>query len=81
MSDEADMDDDTTDDMSEMQRLLDEQESSSNPLSGAMSSKGKIVHMDHDEILVDIGLKSEGVLTTKELPASGLRLACRTQCR
>ncbi|MBO0777425.1 MAG: S1 RNA-binding domain-containing protein [Ktedonobacteraceae bacterium] len=33
--------------------------------------KGVIVRIDQDEILVDIGLKSEGVLSTKELPASG----------
>src|SRR5215470_8804145 len=32
---------------------------------------GVIVRIDQDEILVDIGLKSEGVLSTKELPASG----------
>ena len=32
---------------------------------------GVIVRIDQDEILVDIGLKSEGVLTTKELPAAG----------
>ena len=33
--------------------------------------EGVIVHIDHDELLVDIGLKSEGVLSTKELPANG----------
>ncbi len=32
---------------------------------------GVIVRIDQDEILVDIGLKSEGVLSTKELPAAG----------
>src|ERR1700680_334106 len=32
---------------------------------------GVIVRIDQDEILVDIGLKSEGVLSTRELPASG----------
>ena len=31
---------------------------------------GVIVRIDQDEILVDIGLKSEGVLSTKELPAN-----------
>src|SRR5256886_5920310 len=30
--------------------------------------EGVIVRIDQDEILVDIGLKSEGVLSTKELP-------------
>jgi len=34
--------------------------------------EGVIVRIDQDEILVDIGLKSEGVLSTKELPANGL---------
>src|SRR5581483_3825174 len=33
--------------------------------------EGMIVRIDRDEILVDIGLKSEGVLSTKELPATG----------
>src|SRR5437763_2619040 len=33
--------------------------------------EGVIVRTDQDEILVDIGLKSEGVLSTKELPANG----------
>jgi len=33
--------------------------------------EGVIVRIDQDEILVDIGLKSEGVLSTKELPSSG----------
>ena len=33
--------------------------------------EGVIVRIDQDEILVDIGLKSEGVLSTKELPANG----------
>ena len=32
---------------------------------------GVIVRIDQDEILVDIGLKSEGVLSTKELPVTG----------
>src|SRR6266704_1313524 len=32
---------------------------------------GVIVRIDQDEILVDIGLKSEGVLSTQELPATG----------
>ncbi len=33
--------------------------------------EGVIVRKDPEEILVDIGLKSEGVLSTKELPATG----------
>jgi len=33
--------------------------------------EGVIVRIDQDEVLVDIGLKSEGVLPAKELPANG----------
>jgi small subunit ribosomal protein S1 len=33
--------------------------------------EGVIVRIDPEEILVDIGLKSEGVLSTKELPTTG----------
>jgi small subunit ribosomal protein S1 len=33
--------------------------------------EGVIVRIDQDEVLVDIGLKSEGVLPAKELPSSG----------
>jgi serine/threonine protein kinase/predicted RNA-binding protein with RPS1 domain len=33
--------------------------------------EGVIVRIDQDEILVDIGLRHEGILSTKELPASG----------
>jgi len=33
--------------------------------------EGVLVRIDQDEILVDIGLKSEGVLSTRELPANG----------
>src|SRR5579863_1744673 len=33
--------------------------------------EGVIVRIDQDEILVDIGLKSEGVLSTRELPPNG----------
>lgn len=32
---------------------------------------GVIVRIDQDEVLVDIGLKSEGVLSIKEIPATG----------
>ncbi len=32
---------------------------------------GVIVRIDQDEILVDIGLKDEGILSTRELPATG----------
>jgi small subunit ribosomal protein S1 len=55
----------------EMQRLLDEEAAQFRTLKRGDVVEGQIVHMDADEILVDIGLKSEGVLSTKELPASG----------
>src|SRR5690349_16546784 len=58
-------------DMSEMQRLLEEQEVQFRTIKRGDVVEGQIVHMDADEILVDIGLKSEGVLSTKELPNSG----------
>lgn len=54
----------------EMEALL---AASTNPISIKRGDivEGVIVRIDQDEILVDIGLKSEGVLSTKELPASG----------
>lgn len=54
----------------EMEALLNE---ASNPINIKRGDvvEGVIVRIDQDEILVDIGLKSEGVLSTKELPASG----------
>src|SRR5205823_11378356 len=57
-------------DFNEMEALL---RASANPISIKRGDvvEGVIVRIDQDEILVDIGLKSEGVLSTKELPASG----------
>ncbi|HTI13455.1 MAG TPA: S1 RNA-binding domain-containing protein [Dictyobacter sp.] len=54
----------------EMEALL---AASANPINVKRGDvvEGEIVRIDQDEILVDIGLKSEGVLSTKELPASG----------
>ncbi len=54
----------------EMEALL---AASANPINIKRGDvvEGVIVRIDQDEILVDIGLKSEGVLSTKELPASG----------
>ena len=54
----------------EMAALL---ESSTTPINIKRGDvvDGVIVRIDQDEILVDIGLKSEGVLSTKELPATG----------
>ncbi len=62
---------DSVRDMSAMQALLEEQESQFRTIKRGDVVEGQIVRMDPDEILVDIGLKSEGVLSTKELPASG----------
>ncbi|HEX6819821.1 MAG TPA: S1 RNA-binding domain-containing protein, partial [Ktedonobacterales bacterium] len=58
-------------DMSAMQRLLEEQEASFRSIKRGDVVEGQIVRIDADEILVDIGLKSEGVLSTKELPPEG----------
>jgi DNA-directed RNA polymerase subunit E'/Rpb7 len=58
-------------DMSAMQRLLDEQDAQFRTIKRGDVVEGQIVRIDPDEILVDIGLKSEGVLSTKELPSSG----------
>jgi small subunit ribosomal protein S1 len=57
-------------DFNEMEALL---RASANPINIKRGDvvEGVIVRIDQDEILVDIGLKSEGVLSTKELPASG----------
>jgi small subunit ribosomal protein S1 len=57
-------------DFNEMAELLRE---SASPITIKRGDvvEGVIVRIDQDEILVDIGLKSEGVLSTKELPASG----------
>jgi len=54
----------------EMEALL---RASANPINIKRGDvvEGVIVRIDQDEILVDIGLKSEGVLSTKELPPSG----------
>jgi small subunit ribosomal protein S1 len=54
----------------EMEALL---AASANPINIKRGDvvEGVIVRIDQDEILVDIGLKSEGVLSTKELPANG----------
>ncbi|HLQ28332.1 MAG TPA: S1 RNA-binding domain-containing protein [Ktedonobacteraceae bacterium] len=54
----------------EMAELLEKSASPINIKRGDVV-EGVIVRIDQDEILVDIGLKSEGVLSTRELPASG----------
>src|SRR5260221_3094690 len=57
-------------DFNEMEALL---AASTNPINIKRGDvvDGVIVRIDQDELLVDIGLKSEGVLSTKELPAAG----------
>jgi small subunit ribosomal protein S1 len=57
-------------DQNEMEALLAASTTPINVKRGDVV-EGVIVRIDQDEILVDIGLKSEGVLSTKELPASG----------
>src|SRR5713226_1615755 len=59
-----------TSEINEMEVLLRE---SATPITIKRGDvvEGVIVRIDQDEILVDIGLKSEGVLSTKELPAAG----------
>src|SRR2546423_2435975 len=57
-------------DFNEMADLLEKSASPINIKRGDVV-EGVIVRIDQDEILVDIGLKSEGVLSTKELPANG----------
>src|SRR5260370_35775600 len=57
-------------DCNEMEALLAASTSPINIKRGDVVD-GVIVRIDQDEILVDIGLKSEGVLSTKELPATG----------
>jgi small subunit ribosomal protein S1 len=61
---------DETGEINDMAALLAE---SASPISVKRGDvvEGVIVRIDQDEILVDIGLKSEGVLSTKELPANG----------
>jgi small subunit ribosomal protein S1 len=72
MRDMADLSDATDmPDMSEMARLLDEQAVQFKSIKRGDVVEGQIVRIDPEEILVDIGLKSEGVLSTKELPAQG----------
>src|SRR5438067_8720065 len=62
-----------TEEMGEINEMAALLEQSSNPISIKRGDvvEGVIVRIDQDEILVDIGLKSEGVLSTKELPANG----------
>src|SRR5437879_2122391 len=57
-------------DFNEMAALLEKSASPINIKRGDVV-EGVIVRIDQDEILVDIGLKSEGVLSTKEVPVSG----------
>jgi small subunit ribosomal protein S1 len=72
MTDEMNMDEmSDAAEQQEMQRLLDAEEGQFKTIKRGDVVEGQIVHMDADEILVDIGLKSEGVLNTKELSSSG----------
>jgi len=57
-------------DFNEMEALLAAHTTPTNIKRGDVVD-GVIVRIDQDELLVDIGLKSEGVLSTKEIPTSG----------
>ncbi|HEV2583962.1 MAG TPA: S1 RNA-binding domain-containing protein [Ktedonobacteraceae bacterium] len=57
-------------DFNEMEALLAAHTTPTNIKRGDVVD-GVIVRIDQDEILVDIGLKSEGVLSSKEIPTSG----------
>src|SRR5438105_385769 len=57
-------------DFNEMEALLAAHATPTNIKRGDVVD-GVIVRIDQDELLVDIGLKSEGVLSTKEIPATG----------
>ncbi len=54
-----------------MAELLKEPENALKSVKRGDVVEGVIVRIDPEEILVDIGLKSEGVLSTKELPTTG----------
>jgi len=54
-----------------MAELLKEPENALKSVKRGDVVEGVIVRIDPEELLVDIGLKSEGVLSTKELPTTG----------
>ena len=54
-----------------MEELLNEQEHSIRALSHGDIVDGIVVRVDPDEVLVDIGAKSEGVISNRELAARG----------
>src|SRR5258708_32132115 len=60
-------------DFNEMDALLAESNTPINIKRGDVVD-GVIVRIDKDEILVDIGLKSEVVLPTKDLPPTAYRI-------
>ena len=50
-----------------MEELLNEQQTEIRSLKHGDVVEGNIVRIDKDEILVDIGAKSEGVISNREL--------------
>jgi small subunit ribosomal protein S1 len=54
-----------------MEELLNEQEHSIRALSHGDIVDGIVVRVDPDEVLVDIGAKSEGIISNRELAARG----------
>jgi small subunit ribosomal protein S1 len=61
----------TVDEPMTMEELLNEQEHSIRALSHGDIVDGIVVRVDPDEVLVDIGAKSEGVISNRELAARG----------
>ncbi len=61
----------TVDEPMTMEELLNEQEHSIRALSHGDIVDGIVVRVDPDEVLVDIGAKSEGVISNRELVARG----------
>jgi len=65
------MSDEANEGENEMARYLDEPVHALRPVKRGEVVEGMVVAIDRDEILVDIGLKSEAVLPQKELSSSG----------
>src|SRR4030081_907268 len=61
----------TVDEPMTMEELLNEQEHSIRALSHGDIVDGIVVRVDPDEVLVDIGSKSEGVISNRELGMRG----------
>src|ERR671913_2421408 len=58
---------DGTDEQLSMQQLLEAEEASVREVRRGQVADGTVVRIDPDEVLVDIGLKSEGLIPGREL--------------